>query len=208
MSMKSRHIAFIFVLLLAICSTGCISQVPASPVQPAPLLTTLPSPESTRVTLTPGDMALQLTDVPADYLLKDRTVIAYSKVSPLARDLGWQRGYRATFFRMNREKDDITGISQSISVYPIENIGKVYNIETEGIISGETYPTRHEIPFPKIGDESIAFRETRLADPLDFTIYTVIFKKKNVFETISMAGTTTDYEILKDVAHKASEKIQ
>ncbi|MEI7857685.1 MAG: hypothetical protein WCH85_09300 [Methanomicrobiales archaeon] len=206
--MNSRLIALLFVLQLAICSTGCLSQVPASPEQQTTLLPALPSPEITRQTLAPGDMALQLTDVPADYLLKDRTVIAYSEVSQLARDLGWQQGYRATFFRMNREKDDITGISQSISVYPIENIGKVYDIETEGILSGETYPTRHEIPFPKIGDESIAFRETRPADPLDIAIYTIIFKKKNVFETISMAGTTTDYEILKDVARKAADKIQ
>ena len=34
-------------------------------------------------------MALQLTDVPGDYLLKERDVIAYSEVSQLARDRGW-----------------------------------------------------------------------------------------------------------------------
>lgn len=152
-------------------------------------------------------MALQLTDVPPDYLLRDRTVTAYSEISQLDRDLDWQQGYRVTFFRMNREKDDMTGIRQTISIYPPENIGKVYDIETEGILSGRNGTVRYEIPFPEIGDQSMAFRETRVTDPQGLAIYTVIFKKKNVFETITMGGTTTDYELLKEVVHKAADKI-
>jgi hypothetical protein len=134
--------------------------------------------------------------------------MAYSEVSQLTRDLGWRQGYRVAFYRMNREKDDMTGIRQSISVYPPENMDKVYAIETEGIISGENGTMRYEIPFPAIGDQSIAFRETQVGDPLDFAVYTIIFTKKNVFETITMGGTTTDYETLKDIVRKAADKIQ
>jgi hypothetical protein len=206
--MKIRFIALILVVQLAICSAGCLSPAPAAPVPQAPLPVTTPVPESTSATVTPGSMALQLTDVPSDYLLKDRTVTAYSEVSPLAHDLGWRQGYTVRFYRMNREKDDLTGISQSISVYPPENIGKVYALETEGILSGLNGSTRYEIPFPIIGDKSIAFRETRAGDPQDFAVYTVIFKKKNVFETITMGGTSTDYETLKDVVQKAADRIQ
>jgi hypothetical protein len=54
----------------------------------------------------------------------------------------------------------------------------------------------------------MAFRETRNADPLDLAVYTVIFTKKNVFETITMGGTTTDYETLKDVVRTAADRIQ
>jgi hypothetical protein len=153
-------------------------------------------------------MALQLSDVPPDYRLKDSTVIAYSEVSQLARDLDWQQGYQATFYRMNWEKGDMTGIHQFISFYPTENIDKVYAIEIEGIRSGKNGTTRHEIPFPTIGDQSMAFRETRSADPLDLAIYTVIFTKKNVFETIMMGGTTTDYETLKYVVRTAADRIK
>jgi hypothetical protein len=206
--MKIRFIALILVVQLAICSSGCLSPSPAAPVPPAPLPVTTPVPESTSTTVTPGSMALQLTDVPSDYLLKDRTVTAYSEVSPLAHDLGWRQGYTVRFYRMNREKDDLTGISQSISVYPPENIGKVYALETEGILSGLNGSTRYEIPFPIIGDKSLAFRETRAGDPQDFAVYTVIFKKKNVFETITMGGTSTDYETLKDVVQKAADRIR
>jgi len=208
MSMKNRFIALILVVQLAVISAGCLSPAPALPPTQIPLPATLPTPESTIATIPPGGMALQLTDVPPDYLIKDRTVIAYSEVSQIAHDLGWQQGYRVTFYRMNREKDDLTGIRQSISVYPMENMNKVYAIESEGILSNENGTTRYEIPFPAIGDKSMAFRETRIGDTMGLAVYTVIFKKKNVFETISMGGTTTDYEILKEVVRKAADKIR
>jgi len=207
--MKIQFIALMLVVQLAISSAGCLSPAsPASPVPQTPLPAPLPTPESTSATVSPGGMALQLTDVPPDYLIKDRTVIAYSEVSQLARDLGWQQGYRVTFYRMNREKDDLTGIRQSISVYPPENMNKVYAIETEDILSSKNGTTRYEIPFPAIGEKSMAFRETRVGDPLDLAVYTVIFQKKNVLETVTMGGTTTDYETLKDVVRKAADKIQ
>ena len=208
MSMKIRFLALILVVLLAVISAGCLSPAPALPPQQTPLPATPPTPESTIATIHPGGMALQLTDVPPDYLIKDRTVIAYAEVSQLAHDLGRQQGYRATFYRMNREKDDITGIRQTINVYPPENMNKVYAIETEGLLSIENGTTRYEIPFPVIGEKSMAFRETRVGDPLDLAVYTVIFKKKNVLETITMGGTTTDYETLKAVVRRAADKIQ
>lgn len=206
--MKIRFIALILVVQLAVITAGCLSPAPALPPPQTPLPATLPAPESTIATIPPGGMALQLTDVPPDYLIKDRTVIAYGEVSQIARDLGWQQGYQATFYRMNREKEDITGIRQTISVYPLQNMNKVYAIETEGILSLENGTTRYEIPFPAIGDKSMAFRQTRTGDPLDLAVYTVIFKKKNVLETITMGGTTTDYETLKAVVRKAADKIQ
>ncbi len=208
--MYIRFIALILVVQLAISSAGCLSPAPAStsPAPQTPVPATLPTPKSTSTTVTSGGMALQLTDVPPDYLIKDRTVIAYSEVSQIAHDLGWQQGYRVTFYRMNKETDDLTGIRQTISVYPPENMNKVYAIETDGILSGVNGTNRYEIPFPAIGDKSIAFRETRVGDPLDLAVYTVIFKKKNVLESITMGGTTTDYETLKDVVRKAADKIQ
>jgi hypothetical protein len=206
--MKNRFIALILIVQLAIISAGCLSSPPSPQPQQTPMPSPIPIPDSAIATFTPGEMALQLTDVPPDYLLKDRTVIAYGEVSPLTRDLGWKQGYRVVFYRMNREKDDMTGIRQYIGVYQQENIDRVYSFATEGILSAENGITRYEIPFPEIGDQSIAFRETRVGDPLDLAVYTIIFTKKNVFETITMGGTTTDYETLKDVVRKAADRIQ
>ncbi len=206
--MKNRLIALMLVVQMAVISAGCLTPA-AAPVPPAPLPTVITlAPESTSATISAGDMALRLADLPPDYLIRDRRAIAYSEESQLARDLGWQQGYEATFYRMNREKDDLTGIRQSIGIFPPENMVKVYAIGTEELLAGQDGITRFEIPFPAIGDKSIAFRETGEGDLRNFAIYTVIFKKKNVFETITMGGTTTDYETLKDVARKAAEKIQ
>ena len=66
----------------------------------------------------------------------------------------------------------------------------------------------HEIPFPTIGDMSIAFRGSYDNDPNNFVVYSVLFTKKNVYEKITMTGTTTDYETLKDIAQRAAEKIR
>jgi hypothetical protein len=206
--MKIQFIALILVVQLAVISAGCMSTAPATPPQQTPVPATPLIPVSTIASFSPGSMALQLTDVPPDYLIKDRTVIAYGEVSQLARDLGWQQGYRTTFYRINREKDDLTGIYQSINVYPQENMNKVYDLEKERILSKVNGTTRYEIPFPTIGDKSMAFREIQVGDPLNLAVYTVIFKKKNVFETITMGGTTTDYEMLKDIVRKAADKIQ
>jgi hypothetical protein len=206
--MSIRFIALILIVVLGVSSTGCLSPAPTTLPQQTPLPAITPIPDSTSATVQPGEMALQLTDIPSDYLLKDRSVVAFAEVASLTRDLGWQRGYRVTFYRMNREKDDLTGIRQTISVYPPENIDKVYDIETEGIISQQNGTRRYEIPFPAVGDNSIAFRETRVGDPQELAVYTIIFTKKNVFETITMGGTTTDYETLKDVVLKAADKIR
>jgi hypothetical protein len=206
--MKIRFITTMLVVYLVICAAGCLSPAQASPPLSEPLPAATPSPESTRATVQPGGMALQVTDLSSDYLLKDRTVVAFNEVSQLARDLGWQQGYRVTFYRMNREKEDMTGIIQSISVYPPENIYKVFAVEKEAMITSGNSDMRYEIPFPATGDQSIAFRESRPGYPLDFAVYTVIFTKKNVFETITMGGTTTDYETLKDVVRKAADRIR
>jgi len=204
--------AFSLMVIFCIITSGCIftQSDPTPPPTPqlTPRPTIQPTQESTTATNQASDMALQLSDIPADYILKDRSVVAYPEVSQLARDLGWRQGYMVSFYRLNKEKDDMTGIRQSVNVYPLENLNTVYSIEKDAMLSVANGTTRYEIPFPAIGDTSIAFRETRAGDPYDMAVYTVLFTKKNVYEKITMGGTTTDYEILKDIARKAAEKIR
>jgi delta-aminolevulinic acid dehydratase/porphobilinogen synthase len=67
---------------------------------------------------------------------------------------------------------------------------------------------QYVIPFPVIGDSSQAYRVTSTDDPDRLVTYTVIFMKKNVFEKIIMTGTTTDSELLKNIALEAADKIR
>lgn len=199
-------IAVVFI----VCGSGCLDTLYEKPVPsqtPTPLPVITPAPENPESTATPSDMALQPADLPSEYFLKDRSVIAYDELPRINRDLGWRQGYFVSFYQVNLRNEDVTDITQTIGIYPLENMNKVYALGNETLLMPVGSTERHEIPFPIIGDRSVAVRETRTDDPYTPVTYTVIFIRKNVFEKISMSGTTTDYEVLKDLALKAASKI-
>jgi len=155
-------------------------------------------------------MALQLADIPSDYILKDRSELTYMEMSQLSRDLGWREGYSVTFYRMNRQKFDMTGLRQTIGIYPLANMNKVFDMAKEEMISpasGST-STVYELPLARIGDASIAYKTENTNDFNPLPVYIILFIEKNVFEKLEMGGTTTDYEALKDAARTAADKIQ
>jgi hypothetical protein len=153
-------------------------------------------------------MALQLSDLPADYVLRDRTALAYAGIGQVFRDLGWRQGYAVSFYRLDKEMDDTTSINQEIHVYPLDNLNDVYSLEKEALLPPDDDPADYQVPFPQLGDRSVAWREIRTGADGTVVTYTVIFTRKNVYEKISMAGTTTDYETLKDIAGKAAAGIR
>ena len=207
--MQYRTAALVMVIFALACAAGCSSPETAAPS--VPIITTeptiIPTPESTLATVQAADMALQLTDIPPDYILRERSVMTSPEVTQLTRDLGWRQGYFVTFDRTGRSRNDQTRIRQSVNIFPVENMNKVFTLEKVALSEGETpFSSPYEIPFPTIGDQSIAYRMTNTPDEGQVT-YTVIFTKKNAFERITMAGTSTDYETLKDIAEMAGAKI-
>jgi hypothetical protein len=197
----------ILVVLMLTGAAGCLSSV-SGPVpsssQPASLQ---PSPApATGVTI--ADLALQASDLPSDYLLRDRTVIGYGGISQLDHDLGWQQGYRVSFYRLDKKHDEMTAISQQISIYPPDNINAVYRLTRDAIVPSGYNASGYQIPFPVIGDQSVAWRETADRPKDNITSYSVIFVKNNVVEQITLEGTTTDYELLKTIAQDAAARIQ
>jgi hypothetical protein len=204
-----QYLPVVLVLVLFACSAGCTNPLTAPPeplATPAPAV--LPTMESKSVTVPASEMALQVADLPSDYILRDRSVMISPEVTQLTRDLGWTQGYFVMFDRTGRIKSDQTRIRQSISIFPGENMNKVFMLEKDELLQGgNSFATPDEIPFPTIGNRSIACRTTDTPAPGQVT-YTVIFTKKNAFERITMAGTSTDYETLKDVVQKAAAKIR
>ena len=202
-------------LILAIfllCSAGCLEtlfgeppQKAETPVVPIPIPTT----ETPRLPIQSSDMALQPADLPSDYILQDRTVMALPEVSSLALELGWQQGYYVSFYRRISNTDDITRIRQSVNIFSSESINGVFLLEKEELKNQQVSPgTRYEIPFPAIGERSIAFRDTNPVDSERPVTYTVIFIRKNVYEKITMSGTNTDYETLKRLVQRAEVLVQ
>jgi len=201
-------------LILAIfllCSAGCLETLAGEPPQKAetPVPTPVPTTETPRLPTQSSDMALQPADLPSDYILQDRTVMALPEVSSLALELGWQQGYYVSFYRRISNSDDITRIRQSVNIFSSDSINGVFLLEKEELKNQQVSPgTRYEIPFPAIGERSIAFRDTNPVDSERPVTYTVIFTKKNVYEKITMSGTSTDYETLKRLAQRAEVLVQ
>lgn len=205
--MEHSWAALILVTIL-LCSAGCLNtrsgEPPASTVAVTVVSTAVTTKEPPIVPELSSDMALQPSDIPSDFVLQDRTVIALPEVSQLARQLGWREGYYVSFYRRNGNNEIITRIWQSVSIFSSENINGVFLLEKEQLKEQQLTPgSRYEIPFPVIGERSIAFRETNPLDPERPVTYTVIFTKKNVYEKITMSGTNTDYETLKRLAQRA-----
>jgi hypothetical protein len=153
-------------------------------------------------------MALQPEDLPSGYILRDRSVMVTPEVSQLTRDLGWMQGYFVMYDRASRIRGDTTRIRQSISIFPRENIKRVYTLEKLTFSTGDnSMRSPYEIPFPAIGDQSMAYRMTDTPETGQVT-YTVIFTEKNVLMRITMSGTSTDYETFREIAQKAAAKIR
>lgn len=205
---SSYVLPFIFCGLLVL-SAGCLtgSAPPVPDPTPEPVVVTR-TPESPVVTVPPADMALQKDDLPSDYRLKDRTVTSYAGVGQIFRDLGWQQGYRASFYRIDTDTGDSTSIVQEIEVYPTKTVKDAYSLRKETLLPADNSRTDYQVPFPQTGDRSIAWREVRSTQDVPVVTYTVIFTKKNVYEKISMTGTSTDYELLKTLAATAAARIR
>jgi hypothetical protein len=208
--MEHSWVAFIIMIFL-LCSTGCLDTLfgepPYKTETQAP--TTVPTAETPRLPEQSSDMALQPSDLPSDYILQDRSVMAVQEVSQLARELGWRQGYFVSFYRRNSNTNDITRIRQSVSIFSTDSINGVFLLEKEELKEQQMTPgSRYEIPFPAVGERSIAFRDTNPVDPERPVTYTVIFTKKNVFEKITMSGTNTDYETLKRLVQRAEALVQ
>jgi hypothetical protein len=150
-----------------------------------------------------SEMVLQVSDLPEGYVLKDRAPRVKSDVSDEGLNLGWEGGYYITFMKGSGSLLDSSIIGQAISIYPIENISKTLSEpqNNENI-------TYEKIDIEKIGDNSVAHKVTTKDGFLgDVVTYEVEFTKKNVYEDFVTAGVGNDFELLKELAKKAADKI-
>jgi hypothetical protein len=201
----------LILVILAICSAGCLETLFGEPPHKAetPAPTTVPIVQSTSPLISLSDMALQPSDLPSDYILQDRSVMASPEVSQLGRDLGWRQGYFVSFYRMDSYNNVLTRVRQSVSIFTSDTMNGIFLVEKEDLKNQQISPgTRYEIPFPAVGERSIAFRDMNSTDADWPVTYTVIFTKKNVYEKIIMSGTSTDYETLKHLVLRAEALVQ
>jgi hypothetical protein len=73
-------------------------------------------------------LALMPSDLPPCFGLSAEQVKTFDDVGPLARDLGWEAGYAATFTCPAEENGEPTVILHSLAVYPAVNIPAVVSM--------------------------------------------------------------------------------
>jgi hypothetical protein len=200
-------------LVMIFFSTGCLSAIFPDPVvvtpTPAPVPEPVPTTENPYSTIPVSQMALLPADLPGDYILKERADLTYLETDTISRDLGWKAGYFVSYYRMNPEKYDMTVFSQTTGLYSLTTMNIVFNEKKNDALLLENDTIKiYVMPCRKLGDNTFAYKmvDEKLSVPINR--YTIMVTRKDVYEELTMLGTTTDYEKLKELAATAVDKIR
>ena len=88
-------------------------------------------------------------------------------------------------------------------------MNNVFNIETGAITGQENGTTQiYELPCPNMGDRTFAYRESDTRSPFNHDILDRLHEQRCLRRVLTMSGTTTDFETLKELARTAADKIQ
>lgn len=202
--MDSKRSLILILFVAVIFISGCVEETATSPVSEVQKQTTQSTEQPKLATKQPSELILDVSDFTGNYTIKERAPRLKSDLDQDAITLGWKDGYFAQFIRIGDNLFDMSGVLQWVSVYPIENVSKAFDLPKE---SNENI-TYEELPSPAIGDRSKAWRITEKTEYDTYRYYRIQFIKMNVMETLEMRGTATDYEALKVLAVKAEVKIK
>jgi len=164
----------------------------------------------------PSELAIQQSDFTItqnNWTLKERVERTRNDVGDYAKEIGWQKGYRITYY--TGQFPNIGYIEQGISFYPRENITKILDINNTNSLHYFWYNTTKDNAYyvfddlsdPRAGEKSIGYRITKSVGSDAGTYYYIELYKLNVYEYFTIWGGTADYELLKDLARKGADKI-
>ena len=215
------QVPFRFIILILIATTVFIAGCTQGP-GPVPVVTPAPVAGSPL-----QDLAISTADLPACFSLAEQNVKSYAEMGQLAKDLGWQAGYVATY-TCPTDGPDPTIIVHSLAVYPAHTMpGIASMVDEQDRTSGLLY---ENLSFPDQGTPMRGFygkpgeirgsgispgtyvvnggREgTELTTVTVSNVTEIIFYRGKVFEVLKMTGPETNVTLLRDLAQKASAKI-
>ncbi|HVP96027.1 hypothetical protein [Methanoregula sp.] len=189
---------------------------------------TTPSPASTTpaATIALAPLALTPADIPAGFTLQSAREKSPDEMSSMAKDLGWQEGYVASWTTPANGTAGSTVITQTITVYTAENQSSLVSLvaSNEQQQAGLAFS---DLPLPATGPDTHALsaavvNATPASTPAGgfgplqsgsaSTAPTqgyieVIFAKGPVLEVVRMTGPGADYATLKTLAETAYAKL-
>jgi hypothetical protein len=208
MTQKSSGLMILVMAVFVILSAGMAGCATTAPSSPAPMAS--PIPAKTLSTITPAEMALQQSDLPADFTLLERGERNVSEMRSWSLDQGWKGGYYSDYVKNDTNSRSATLIEQSISVY---NPGTISLIVPDTVSYAKNWSAEdrtnrsvEEVALPAFGDSSSVLKISDKSD--NSHEYIIAFVKYDVFEQLYTNGTETDYETLKQLAGTAAAKIR
>jgi hypothetical protein len=215
------HLPSRFLILILIATTvlfaGCTQEPALVPVvTPAPV-TSYPL----------KDLAISTADLPACFSLAEQNVKSYAEMGQLAKDLGWQAGYMATY-ACTADGPEPTIIVHSLAVYPENTMSGIASmVDEQDRTSGLLY---ENLSFPDQGTPMRGFygksgeiqgsgispgtyvvngghEGTEIHTDTGGEVAEIIFYRGKVFEVLKMTGPETNVTLLRDLAQKVSAKI-
>jgi hypothetical protein len=152
-------------------------------------------------------LLLKISDFPPgeNWTIKDKAERGRTDVSEEGLNLGWKRGYMASYIRGNLALDnqDYSRVDFYVSEYPLDNITKAFSLNYT-----DNFTIYDPLSDPKIGDESKAYKIITTDEfGVKSIYYQIEFRKGNFYDTLQIYGTRTDYSLLKELAQKAEAMI-
>jgi hypothetical protein len=217
------HLRFLLIAGFIVCTVlsaaGCMA--PSYPAAQVPPVTTALPNASTAL----APFSLVPADLPSGFTLAEAREKNSSEVTGLALDLGWQAGYVVRYSAPLGSNAGITGIVQTLAVYPAKNIPGVISAIAQQDASGAGYMFA-SLPLPMSGGDSRAFRATAInatttavtGNPLTGTtggavslaaqnFVEGIFTKGNYLDVIRLSGPSPDYGLLLNLSVTAYQRL-
>lgn len=202
--MKKSHIgiiAIVAIILVAVIGYFLLGNSSSSNTVSNgenPGLDIFPSKQTTSKDV--SELVLRLSKLPEGFQIAERVPLLESEIDDFSKNTGWQEGYYIRYLKGTTLFDN-SRIELWISRYPAKNISKLWESEPADLKGYE----RENLPDPGIGDLSSAARLTE--EEFENINYMIQFSEKDIFVTMVIGGTNTDYELLKELASNVRDKI-
>lgn len=157
---------------------------------------------------------------PSPYLLSGQDLpeeITYSTAAEVdagiidrdAKELGCLHEYTATYAEEKPSSASSSRIMHYVMIFPQDNATAMVHLDEA--FYRQLVPPRNadELPAPDIGDVCISHRIPGVGTGTvgAYDSYCIIFAKGDVYEKFLTVGPSPDYDLLKDLAQRAAEKI-
>lgn len=178
-------------------------------------------------------IAILPSELPGNFSTAESRIKNKSEMGDTAHDLGWETGYVVRYEKNSTANNIPTVLSQTIAVYPPENMPEICRLIRSAEKSTQWYLTE-DLPDPGLGDQShasVAYTIARqdssnitksqdlFAAAQDALIvspsqngegtayYEIYFTKERLLEVLRFSGPEADYNTLLNLSRLAYRKL-